>query len=90
LTGTVNPGGLQTHYLFGYGTTSFGEFDAGSSVMVAGNTPQPVTAQISGLTPGTTYHVRLLANNSAARRRRRCVPLVNAPILRDLGRRCPR
>ena len=67
LTGTVNPGGLQTNRNFLYGTTTSYTSETGSLDIGAAFTPQPVTGQISGLTPGTTYHVRLGANNSAGR-----------------------
>jgi hypothetical protein len=64
LTGTVNPGGVQTTYHFEYGTgTSYGlstpATDAGS-----GSSATSVSAGITGLTPDTTYHYRLVASNS--------------------------
>jgi hypothetical protein len=65
LTGGVLPQGVDTTYHFEYGaTTSYGattpvpDADAGS-----GTTPQPVTQDITGLTPNTTYHYRLVATS---------------------------
>lgn len=66
LNGTVNPGGLQAHYLFGYGTdTHYQSGDSGSLSLASATGPQSVSYKVSGLTAGTTYHVELTANNSA-------------------------
>ena len=65
LTGTVDPDGHATSWYFEYGTAaSYGTKTASQS---AGSTAgaKPVSVPISGLTPGTTYHVRLVASNSA-------------------------
>ena len=61
LNGTVNPRGYNARYYFQYGeTTSYGsttpELDAG-----AGASPESVHMIISGLTPGVTYHFRVVA-----------------------------
>jgi Fibronectin type III domain len=61
VTGTVNPSGQATTYYFEYGPTSNYGFetsptDAGSSV-----TSQAVSASLSGLASGTSYHYRLVA-----------------------------
>ena len=67
LPGTVNPDGAEvTACLFQYGTTT----EYGSSVPCAtppgsGSSPVAVSAPLSGLSQGTTYHYRLLATNSA-------------------------
>jgi hypothetical protein len=67
LNGTVNPGGLQTTYHFEYGLTA----DYGSRVPVgieavagSGFEPRALSRTISGLQPGTTYHFRIVAENS--------------------------
>ena len=62
---SVNPNGLDTTYLVQYGTTtSYGSStasqDAGSGTGIVAT-----TVVISGLTPGTTYHLQLDATNSA-------------------------
>src|SRR5207244_5728619 len=67
LNGSVNPGGLTTTVYFQYGTTtSYGHTTA--SQTKTGNTSQSVSANISGLTAGTTYHFRIVATNSAGTR----------------------
>ena len=64
LKGTVNPNGLSTHYYFEYGTTSSYGNTTSSSSLSASYSLSTVTKSISGLTPGTTYHYRLVAYNS--------------------------
>ncbi|HEV3093612.1 MAG TPA: hypothetical protein VGY30_03760 [Solirubrobacteraceae bacterium] len=66
-SGSVDPTGLDTVYRFEYGTTmSYGmrvpvpDVDVGSSFSSGG-----VEAAVTGLSPGTEYHVRLVASNSA-------------------------
>jgi hypothetical protein len=64
LNGTINPYGLASTYHFEWGTTlSYGN---NTSVISAGSgsSAVPVSAAISGLTPGTTYHFRLDGTNS--------------------------
>jgi phosphodiesterase/alkaline phosphatase D-like protein len=65
LSGTVNPGGQATTWQFEYGpTTSYGTKttarNAGSGTAAA-----DVSADLTGLTPGTRYHYRLTATNAA-------------------------
>jgi len=65
LNGTVNPNGFDTHYYFQYGTTtsyglSTGEVDAGS-----GTSNVAASATVTGLTPGTAYHYRIVATNAS-------------------------
>jgi hypothetical protein len=65
LNGTVNPNGHATEYDFSYGpTTAYGATTALHKVK-AGTKPVAITITITGLTPGTTYHYRLNASNSA-------------------------
>src|SRR5579862_3976516 len=64
LMGTVNPGGSDTSYYFQYGTSpNYGQttstVDAGS-----GTADVAVSVTLSGLTPGATYHYRLVAKNA--------------------------
>ena len=64
LNGTVNPNGLATTAHFEYGTTtSYGTNTADQSIG-SGSSTVPVSASLSGLTPGTTYHYRLVATNA--------------------------
>jgi N-acetylneuraminic acid mutarotase len=64
LNGTVNPRGFATAVYFQYGTTtSYGSTTASQSF--SGTTMRSVSANISGLSASTTYHFRIVANNSA-------------------------
>jgi outer membrane protein assembly factor BamB len=67
LNGTVDPHGLPTTVHFEYGTTtSYGNTSA--SQTETGDTYQNVSADITGLTAGTTYHFRIVGTNSAGTR----------------------
>jgi hypothetical protein len=64
LNGTVNPNGQETKYYFEYGTsTSYGtktvEASAGSGT---GNIKE--SQAVTGLSPGTEYHFRIVATNA--------------------------
>jgi multidrug efflux pump subunit AcrA (membrane-fusion protein) len=64
LTGTVNPNGATTTYVFEYGTkASFGS-STGRVSVGEGTAAVPVQATISGLKPATTYVYRLVAENA--------------------------
>lgn len=64
LNGTVNDNGAASTVTFEYGTTSsYGTTAAGGSV-AAGAGVTAVTAAISGLSCGTTYHFRVAGTNS--------------------------
>jgi hypothetical protein len=70
LRSSVNPFGLQTTYHFEYGlTTDYGSRTPVGREDVAGNgrTGRAVQSSVTGLLPGTTYHYRLVAENSAGR-----------------------
>jgi hypothetical protein len=62
-TGTVDPRGLPTSYEIefgtdtGYGTEIFGEAGSGTSTI-------PIAVTLQALSPGTTYHYRLVATNT--------------------------
>jgi subtilisin family serine protease/streptogramin lyase len=66
LTGTVNPRGLLTSYHFEYGpTVNYGNrVPVTNKEVGAGTEAVKVNEAIAGLTPGTTYHFRLVASNS--------------------------
>jgi outer membrane protein assembly factor BamB len=67
LNGMVDPHGLSTTVHFQYGTTtSYGSTTV--SQTKTGNTYQNLSADITGLTAGTTYHFRIVATNSAGTR----------------------
>jgi hypothetical protein len=64
MTGTVDPNGAATSYSFEYGTTTAYGLQTGSKD--AGDGDGDVAAEIpaTGLSPGTTYHFRLVATNA--------------------------
>ena len=63
--GTVNPGGQATTWYVEYGTsTSYGSKTANVSAG-SGTANTAVSANLTGLAPGTTYHYRVVATNSA-------------------------
>jgi phosphodiesterase/alkaline phosphatase D-like protein len=68
VSGTINPMGAHIHYHFDYGTdTSYGgqapssDGEAGSDSSV-----HELSQQLTGLTPDTTYHYRLVATANGA------------------------
>jgi hypothetical protein len=62
LNGTVNPNGSSTTVYFQYGTTtSYGSTTPNQTF--TGSTTWNVSSNISGLTPFTTYHFRIVATN---------------------------
>jgi uncharacterized repeat protein (TIGR01451 family) len=63
LNGTVNPNSQPTTAQFDYGTnTSYGSVALVSGTLT-GTTAQAVSASLTGLLSGTTYHFRLSATN---------------------------
>jgi hypothetical protein len=67
INGSVDPHGLTTTVYFQYGTTtSYGHNTL--SLIKTGNTYQSISANLTGLTASTTYHLRIVATNSAGTR----------------------
>jgi hypothetical protein len=66
--GRVTPNGQSTSWYFEYGTST--GYGAKTSVRRAGSgtRARSVSASVSGLTAGTTYHVRLVATNASGAR----------------------
>lgn len=68
INGSINPYGLQTTFYFEYGpTTAYGtkipaEVEAPAGF---GRVPKTFSRKLSGLTPGATYHYRLVSTSSA-------------------------
>lgn len=66
LNGSVNPQGTSATFEFEYGTsTAYGQTIAANPASGSGSSSLDVTASITGLTPGTTYHYRLKSTNTA-------------------------
>jgi hypothetical protein len=64
LNGTVNPNGLATKTYFEYGTTlAYGSKTAEVSVG-SGSSALETAKAVTGLTPNTTYHYRVVATNA--------------------------
>jgi len=66
LSGTVNPNGVSTNALFEYGTTTaYGQQTA--PVAVGSDTlDHSVNSAVSGLSPSTTYHYRIVGTNGGS------------------------
>lgn len=64
VNGTVNPTGAATSYYFQYGTTTSYGSQTTTASAGSGFGPVNVSANLSGLTPNTTYHYRVVATNS--------------------------
>lgn len=65
LNGSVNANYLSTTVIFEYGTTiSYGLSIPFAGNALGGNLNSSVTADVSELAPGTTYHFRIKAENS--------------------------
>jgi hypothetical protein len=71
LTAEVNPGGEETTYHFEYDITPYtspeahGTLTPKTPLLASDNTLHPANTTITGLTTGTTYHYRLVAENAA-------------------------
>ena len=68
LHGTVNAINASTTVTFEYGTTtSYGTSVTATQSPVTGNTDTPVSKAITGLTPNTTYHFRVVGKNASGK-----------------------
>jgi len=65
LNGTVNPCGDATTYYFEYGTTANYGMSTENSSAGSGTNDIAVSANLTDLTPATTYHFRVQASNSS-------------------------
>lgn len=65
ITGSVNPNHLSTTVTVEWGTsTSYGSIFSYTQNPLTGDTPVNITAELTGLSPGTTYHCRISATNA--------------------------
>jgi hypothetical protein len=67
LTGTVDPNGAATTYVFRYGPSNNFYTNETPAGTLSGDGRKTVTADITGLAPATVYHYRLIASNSAGK-----------------------
>lgn len=68
LNGIVNANSLPTYVTFEYGTTTgYGTVTEAAQNPVTGSVPAIVSAEITGLKTGITYHYRIVAANSFGR-----------------------
>jgi hypothetical protein len=65
LKGSVTPRGLETSYVFQYGTTTAYGAQTAPASAGAGTTEVKVSQPIAGLQPGTSYHYRIVATSAA-------------------------
>jgi hypothetical protein len=65
LAGTVNPQGELTSYAFQYGTTTAYGQQSGLSSAGSGTADVAIREDLVALTPGTTYHYRVIATNAS-------------------------
>jgi hypothetical protein len=64
VSASVNANGQATTYAFEYGTSTHYTQQTAATSAGAGTQPVAVSEHLSGLRPGTTYHVRVLASNA--------------------------
>ena len=65
LNGKVDPNSRSTTYLFEYGTTTAYGTKTPSSSAGSGSSSTSVSRTVTGLTPGATYHFRIVATSDA-------------------------
>jgi cellulase (glycosyl hydrolase family 5)/List-Bact-rpt repeat protein len=63
LNGLANPNGSPTNAIMQWGTTTAYGNTTPAQSLGSGTTNVPVSADIGGLTPNTTYHYRIVASN---------------------------
>jgi hypothetical protein len=65
LTGTVNPLGIQSTFYFEYGPSAAYGSTTADGVLGNAFAPRAVSRPIAGLSPGATYHYRVVGVNAA-------------------------
>ena len=81
VTGTLNPNGLAASWYFEYGTTTSYGSKSPTENLGAGKSTLTVSAPLSGLTAGATYHFRLVATTSAGTSRSTDATFVTSPAV---------
>jgi hypothetical protein len=64
LNATINPGGLATQYYFRYMAVGGSILYIATNTLPAGNTNASLSANLTGLVPGTTFSYQIVAGNS--------------------------
>lgn len=64
-TGTIDPEGAPTTWIVQYGLTPAYGYQTAAQLLGPATTPVPVSAQLTGLTPGTLFHYRIVAYHGA-------------------------
>ncbi len=65
LVGAADPDGQETTYAFQYGTTTAYASQTAARILAPPITYKTITAVVTGLRAGTTYHFRLIAANES-------------------------
>jgi hypothetical protein len=65
VSGSVNPNGSATTWYVEYGTTTGYGTKTSSTSAASGTSTEAVSASLASLKPGTTYHYRFVATNTA-------------------------
>ena len=65
ISGTVNPRGLETSVQVQYGESADYGNETPAVSVGAGQVERPLEAQLTGLSPGTAFHYRVVAKSSA-------------------------
>lgn len=66
VTGTVDPNGQATIWDFQYGTTPTASVQTIAQTLAGGDVPETVSAQLTGLAPGTWFYYHLVALHGTA------------------------
>ncbi len=61
VTGTIDPNGVVTSYMFQYGLTDTYGSETFPATVASGTNAVGVSAQLQGLAPGTVFHYRVVA-----------------------------
>jgi hypothetical protein len=67
LSGIVNPNGLQARVWFEWGLTTAYTSTSSVRLLFPGTAPITTNTTVTGFLPNTTYHYRIVANNSLGR-----------------------
>jgi hypothetical protein len=65
ITGTVNPNGAKTTWQVQYGKTTAYGLETFAQTLAPGTAPTPVSTELTGLSPATLFHYRIVAFHGA-------------------------